>query len=55
MKIAQLGGDVTVALASRSFSSSVFTLSFRSKMVQVLVDHAADCDLGLLICGLCSR
>lgn len=55
MKITQLGGDMTIALTSRSFSSSVFTLSFRSKMFQVHVDHAADCDLGLQICGLCSK
>lgn len=47
MMITQLGGDMTMALTSRSFSSSVFTLSFRSKMFQVHVDRATDCDLGL--------
>ena len=47
MQITQQGGDMTIAMTSRSFSSSVFTVSFRSKMFQVRVDHAADCDLGL--------
>lgn len=42
MQITQPGGDMT----SRSFSSSVFTASFRSKLFQVHVDHAADCYLG---------